>query len=190
MAKTAPRSDTGESGARPAAPSLFAARSRDGTPGDGADAEAEAEAAAGSEAEGAEGSEAEGSAGLTLAQLARAVGVDVEHVAELQRLGIVAPAAERSGADDDGDDGPRFDRDALLVARTAAALADHGLPARNLRMFKVAADREAGVYEQLLGPLIARGDAGRLRAELAEIVDLTESLRRRLLQRAMRPHLD
>ena len=184
-AKTAPRSGAGESGAQPAAPSLFAARPRGGTPGDGAGAEAEAEAAEDSETEGSEGA-----AGLTLARLARAVGVDVEHVAELQRLGIIAPAAERSGAGDDGDDGPLFDRDALLVARTAAALADHGIPARNLRMFKVAADREAGVYEQLLGPLIARGDAERLRAELAEIVELTESLRRRLLQRAMRPHLD
>ena len=83
-----------------------------------------------------------------------------------------------------------FDHDALLIARTAAALADHGIPARNLRMFKVAADREAGVYEQLLGALIARGDTDRLRTELAEIVDQTESLRRLLLARAMRPHLD
>ena len=184
VAKAAPRSDSGESGARPAAPSLFAARSRDGTAADDAEAEGEGEGEV--DGEGAERSE--GSEGLTLAQMARAVGVDAEHVAELQRLGIIAPAAERSGAD--GDDGPLFDRDALLVARTAAALADHGLPARNLRMFKVAADREAGVYEQLLGPLIARGDAERLRAELDEIVDLTESLRRLLLQRAMRLHLD
>ena len=130
----------------------------------------------------------DGSARLTLAQLAHAVGVDTEHIAELQRLGIITPAAERSGAGSDA--GPVFDQDALLVARTAAALADHGIPARNLRMFKVAADREAGIHEQLLGALIARRDTERLRAELTEIVDLTESLRRQLLQRAMRPRLD
>ena len=172
VAKTAPKRTPGESEAAAATPSLFAARSRDESAGDDVEA---VEAV-------------DGSVSLTLAQLARAVGVDAEHIAELQRLGIITPAAERSGADSDA--GPLFDHDALLVARTAAALADHGIPARNLRMFKVAADREAGIYEQLLGALIARGDTERLRAELAEIVDLTESLRRRLLQRAMRPHLD
>lgn len=173
VAKTVPRRAPGQSGAASATPSLFAARSRDRSAGYGVEAEAQAEA---------------GSAGLTMAQLARAVGVDAEHIAELRRLGIITPVRER--ADGDGDAGPVFDHDALLVARTAAALADHGIPARNLRMFKVAADREAGIYEQLLGALIARGDTERLRAEIAEIVDLTESLRRLLLQRAIRTHLD
>ena len=172
VAKTAPRHASGDSETASATPSLFAARTRDESVGDGVEQPAEA---------------VEGSVSLTLAQLARAVGVDAEHIAELHRLGIITPATERPGVE--GDDGPRFDHDALLIAGTAAALADHGIPARNLRMFKVAADREAGIYEQLLGALIARGDTDRLRAELAEIVDLTESLRRLLLQRAMRPHL-
>ena len=172
VAKAAPRRASDESEAAAATPSLFAGRSRDESAGDGVE----------------EAGTVDGSARLTLAQLAHAVGVDAEHIAELQRLGIITPAAERSGAGSDA--GPVFDQDALLVARTAAALADHGIPARNLRMFKVAADREAGIYEQLLGALIARGDTERLRAELTEIVDLTESLRRQLLQRAMRPRLD
>ncbi|MCE2512317.1 MAG: MerR family transcriptional regulator [Acidimicrobiia bacterium] len=173
VAKTAPRHASGESEGASATPSLFASRSRDESAGDGVEPGADS---------------VDGSVSLTLAQLARAVGIDVEHIAELQRLGIITPVTERSGVD--GDAGPVFDHDALLIARTAAALADHGIPARNLRMFKVAADREAGIYEQLLGALIARGDTDRLRAELTEIVDLTESLRRLLLQRAMRPHLD
>ena len=57
-------------------------------------------------------------------------------------------------------------------------------------MFKVAADREAGVYEQALGPLMARRDTARLHAELTRIVELTESLHRLLLRRLLRPHLD
>ena len=176
VAKTAPRHASGQSEAASATPSLFAARSRPESAGDRGDrGEAEAEAV-------------EGSVSLTLAGLAQAVGVDAEHVAELRRLGIITAVTERSSAD--GGTEPVFDHEALLVARTAAALADHGIPARNLRMFKVAADREAGIYEQLLGALIARGDTDRLRVELAEIVDLIESLRRMLLQRAMRPHLD
>ncbi len=161
VAKTAPKSE-----AVPATPSLFAARSP---------AESAADEAAAQEA---------GPDGMTTEQLARAVGVDAEHIVELGRLGIITPAKERA------DDGPVYDADALLVARTAAALADHGIPARNLRMFRVAADREAGIYEQLLGPLIARGNSERVRAELAEIVGLTESLRQLLVRQAMRPHLD
>ena len=179
VARAAPRAGAG-SEAIAATPSLFTARQRAGA-GDDADAVAAAEAAP------------DGSVSLTAAGLARAVGVDAEHIAELQRLGIIVPVAGRSDgeaeADDDGAD-PVFDHDALLTARTAAALADHGIPARNLRMFKVAADREAGIYEQLLGPLIARGETDRLRTELAEIVELTEQLRRLLLQRTLRTHLD
>ena len=179
MARAAPRAG---SEAIAATPSLFATRQRAGA-GDDADAAAAAETAP------------DGSVSLTAAGLARAVGIDAEHIAELQRLGIIVPVAERAEgdgeaeADDDGAD-PVFDHDALLTARTAAALADHGIPARNLRMFKVAADREAGIYEQLLGPLIARGETDRLRTELAEIVELTEQLRRLLLQRTLRTHLD
>lgn len=178
VARAAPRAGAG-SEAVAATPSLFTTRPRAGARDD-ADA---AETAP------------DGSGNLTTAGLARAVGIDAEHIAELQRLGIIVPAAEGSdgdgeaGADDDGAD-PVFGHDALLTARTAAALADHGIPARNLRMFKVAADREAGVYEQLLGPLIARGETDRLRTELAEIVELTEQLRRLLLQRTLQTHLD
>lgn len=180
-ARAAPRADAG-SEAVAATPSLFTPRSRTGT-GDDADEVAAAETAP------------DGSANLTAAGLARAVGIDAEHIAELHRLGIIVAVADRSDgdgeakADDDGAD-PVFDHDALLTARTAAALADHGIPARNLRMFKVAADREAGIYEQLLGPLIARGETDRLRTELAEIVELTEQLRRLLLLRTLRTHLD
>ncbi len=179
VARAAPRAGAG-SEAVAATPSLFTTRQR-AAAGDDADAAAAAETAP------------DGSVSLTAAGLARAVGVDAEHIAELERLGIIVPVAERSDggaeADDDGAD-PVFDHDALLTARTAAALADHGIPARNLRMFKVAADREAGIYEQLLGPLIARGETDRLRTELAEIVELTEQLRRLLLRRTLRTHLD
>ena len=170
-ARATPRGPAGGSEVAPATPSLFAARSS-GEPDDDPDS--------------GEDAPAEGPAGLTAAALARDVGVDLEHIAELQRLGIITAVSE--GSDPDADS--VFDQDALLIARTAAALADHGIPARNLRMFKVAADREAGVYEQLLGALIARGDQERLRAELTQIVELTDSLRRLLLQRALRPHLD
>ena len=157
----------------PGTPSLFASRHRD--EGEDADSEAAEEAATGS---------VEGSVSLTAAELAHAAGTDPDHIAELQRLGIIAPVRGRSGTE------ATFDHEALLIVRTAAALAEHGIPARNLRMFKLAADREADVYEQVLAALMARNDTLKLRAELTQIVELTESLRRLLLRRLLRPHLD
>jgi len=154
----------------PGTPSLFASR-RD---------EEDAEDS------GNSGDAAADSVSLTAEELAQAVGSDVDHIAELQRLGLIAPTSGSDGRDA----GAVFDQEALLAARTVAALAEHGIPARNLRMFRVAADREAGVYEQLLGPLIARNATARLRSELAEILELTESLHRLLLRRLLRPHLD
>ena len=156
----------------PGTPSLFTARHRD-----------EDEEAV-SDGEAAEGPAAAMS--LTASDLADAVGADLEHIGELQRLGLISPVSGSSGRDSD----PVFDHDALLVARTVGALAEHGIPARNLRMFKVAADREAGVYEQALGPLMARRDTERLRSELTRIVELAESLHRLLLRRLLRPNLD
>ncbi len=175
-ARAAPRGTVDGPEAASATPSLFTARPRDEDEGDGADpTDGEGETAA-----------VEGSVNLTAAELARAVGNDTEHIIELQRLGIIAPITAGS----DTGEGAVFDDDAVLAARAAAALAEHGIPARNLRMFKVAADREAGVYEQVLGSLIARGDTDRLRSELNQIVELTESLRRLLLRRMLRSHLD
>ncbi len=158
----------------PGTPSLFASRHDE----DGGEAGAE---------ETEESMESvEDSVSLTAEELARAAGRDLDDIYELRRLGLIAPA---SGSHGDAAEAV-FDQDALLVARTVAALAEHGIPARNLRMFKVAADREAGVYEQLLGALKARGATARLRAELTQIVELTESLHRLLLRRLLRPHLD
>ena len=160
----------------PGTPSLFASRHRD----EGEDADSEAA----EEAEEAATTSVEGSASLTAAELAHAAGTDPDHIAELQRLGIIAPVRGRSGTE------ATFDHEALLIVRTAAALAAHGIPARNLRMFKLAADREASVYEQVLAAPMARNDTLKLRAELTQIVELTESLRRLLLRRLLRPHLD
>ncbi len=158
----------------PGTPSLFASRQ------DEEDGEAESPEAEGS------GEPVTDSVSLTATELAHAVGSDLDHIYELQRLGLIAPISEPHGHDAEA----VFDQEALLAARTVAALAEHGIPARNLRMFKVAADREAGVYEQLLGPLMARGATARLRSELAQIMELTESLHRLLLRRLLRPHLD
>lgn len=52
-----------------------------------------------------------------------------------------------------------FDGDALVVARTAAELAAFGIEPRHLRAFRGAADREAGLVEQVVRPLRSQRDA-------------------------------
>ena len=50
--------------------------------------------------------------------------------------------------------------DALIVAQLAAGFMGHGVEARHLRMYKVAAEREAGVFEQLVMPLLKQRNPG------------------------------
>ena len=41
-----------------------------------------------------------------------------------------------------------------MIAQAAAPFYARGISARHLRMYKVAAEREAGVFEQLVMPLL------------------------------------
>lgn len=79
---------------------------------------------------------------LNRRELAGAAGLSAEQLTELERYGLVAP---RSG-------GSHYDGDALVVARTVAALGRYGLEPRHLRPFKTAADREVGLIEQVVSP--------------------------------------
>ena len=55
-----------------------------------------------------------------------------------------------------------------MVARTVARLADFGLESRHLQAFKSAADREIGLVEQVVTPMLRqKGPESRARAEEA-----------------------
>lgn len=59
-----------------------------------------------------------------------------------------------------------FDKDALMIARTVAEMARFGIEARHLRAYRAAADREVGLFEQVLAPLLhGRGPDAAARAE-------------------------
>ncbi|SNQ45559.1 conserved hypothetical protein [Frankia canadensis] len=85
---------------------------------------------------------------LSRRELLAAVGLGEEELADLERHGLVAPIAG----------GGYYDSDALLVARTVALLAGHGVQARHLRAARTVADREAGLIEAAVAPL--RGQRG------------------------------
>lgn len=81
-----------------------------------------------------------------------------------------------------------FEGDDLIVAQKAAAFLELGIEPRHLRMFKVAADREASVIETLVLPRVRQRDPETRRVALermAEMADLGQGLRAALLRRAL-----
>ena len=93
---------------------------------------------------------------LSRAELSAAAGLTEEQLDLLENYGLVAPQA---GAQ-------HYDADALMVARTVAEMSAHGLEPRHLRAFKTAADREVGLVEQVVTPLLRqRNPESRARAE-------------------------
>ncbi len=74
----------------------------------------------------------------------------------------------------------------MVVAKAAVDLRTRGLEPRHLRMFKVSADRESGVLQQLVGPLMKKGGDAQVRGrgELNELVRLGETIRRSILRRS------
>ena len=128
-----------------------------------------------------------GPSGLTLTreELCAASGLDDAGIEELIRFGLLQ--GRSVGAD------LFYDGDALVVARTAAGFVRHGIEARHLRMYKVAAEREAGFYEQVVMPLLKQRnpDARRQAADtLGELSQLGDQLRNALLRASLRGHTE
>jgi DNA-binding transcriptional MerR regulator len=85
-----------------------------------------------------------------------------------------------------------YDGDALVVAEVAAALATHGLAPRHLRAYRAGADREVGMFAQLLAPLRRSSTpAARARADEAvqELTMLSQQLHGALVRIGLRESL-
>jgi hypothetical protein len=79
----------------------------------------------------------------------------------------------------------RYDEDALKIAKAVGKLAGFGVHARHLRAVKAAAEREAGLVEQAVAPILKRrkpgaiGEADEVARELSELLlDLHAALLR------------
>lgn len=82
-----------------------------------------------------------------------------------------------------------YDGDALVVARTAGALAAFGIEPRHLRAFKTAADREVGLVEQVVTPIRRSredGAEGRAAQAVDEIAALSLRLHATLVRSGLR----
>jgi DNA-binding transcriptional MerR regulator len=123
----------------------------------------------------------ESSVSLTAEELAAASGLTVGDVADLERFGLIDHRTIGSTA--------VYEDDALIVARTAAIFLSHGVEPRHLRMYKVSADRESGVFEQVILPLMRqRNPEARRRAAdtLDELARLGENLHALMLRNALK----
>lgn len=118
---------------------------------------------------------------LTVEELVAATGLTEARVNELAKFGLIEPRT-LGGTD-------YYDADALAVARAAAGFLQFGVEARHLRPFKSAAEREAGLFEQIVLPLLkqrnpsARRQAGETLEQLGALGD---ELRAALVRQAVR----
>ena len=121
-----------------------------------------------------------GSVSMTLEELAATLGVVPDVVARLEHHGlVVAQFAGRTRV---------YDESALLVARLAVRLLSLGLDVRHLRMYLIAAQREAGVLEQLLAARVTSGDSASrelAQHDLEEVVEAGSRLHHVLLRRSL-----
>jgi DNA-binding transcriptional MerR regulator len=118
---------------------------------------------------------------LTVAELATASGLDIEGIEELENFGLIASRLV-AGV-------PCYDEEAVLVAKLAAGFAPYGIEARHLRIFKHAADRQTGLFAQVITPLLRqRNPEARARAieGLSELSELGEALMRCFAQATLR----
>ena len=119
---------------------------------------------------------------LTREELARAAGLDMDQLDQLEQYGLVAP---RPG-------GSFYDGDALVVAKTVAEMSRFGIESRHLRPFRSAADREIGLFEQVVAPLVRqRNPEARARAEetVKELAALSIRLHSTLVRAGLKPGL-
>jgi DNA-binding transcriptional MerR regulator len=123
-------------------------------------------------------------ASLTVEELCSASGLSPEELAGLESYGLVEAtivAGMRT-----------YDEDALTLANLAASFRNFGIEPRHLRLYRNAADREMGLIEQVVIPLLRqRNPESRQRAADAaeQLAALGQSMRATLLRAALRRHL-
>ncbi len=123
-------------------------------------------------------------AGVVLdgAELCSMSGIDAAQLEQLQSYGLIV-----------ADSNKRYDEDALEIARVAKRFLELGIDARHLRGWRVAADREAGLYEQIIQPLIRQRNPQSNEHALAQLTELDQfgaQLRSALMRTLLRQHFE
>ena len=122
---------------------------------------------------------------LTLQELAASCALEPGDLKDLERYGLIGSRTVGGTA--------YYDDDALAAAHVAAGFMKFGVEARHLRMYKTAAEREAGFFEQVVMPMLKQRnpEARRQASEtLAELARLGQQLRSAMLRNALRDYLE
>jgi DNA-binding transcriptional MerR regulator len=112
---------------------------------------------------------------LSRKELLKIAEISEDLLAQLEQFGLISPSTGTG----------HYDTDALVIATTAAELAEFGFEPRHLRAFKTSADREIGLVEQVVAPhKRGRDTAARARAEetVSEIAALSVRLHATLVK--------
>ncbi|SDJ23791.1 MerR family regulatory protein [Frankineae bacterium MT45] len=115
---------------------------------------------------------------LSREELINAAGLTSEQLRELEQFNLVTPKS-----------GGFYDEDALAIGQVVSQLARFGLEGRHLRAFRTAAEREVGLFSQVVGPMSRqRGAEAKARAEetVRELAALSVRLHATLVQIGLR----
>jgi DNA-binding transcriptional MerR regulator len=118
---------------------------------------------------------------LSRQELIDAAGIEPDQLTQIEGFGLVSAGA-----------GGHYDGDALVIVKTIVAMNRFGLEPRHLRSFRTTAEREIGLVEQVVSPLVrqrnpeARGRADEVARELAS---LSVRLHATLVRSGLRPQL-
>jgi len=149
-----------------------------GAPGGGGATGSAAVAQPGRAAVGGFGSAPPSDVQFTRDELCRAAGATVEQLLELESFGLVSARGS-------GERGAWYGGDDLVLLRLARELADYGLEARHLRMYKLFAEREAALFEQVVAPLVRQRNP-EARARARDTIDALAQLGGRMRDLALR----
>jgi DNA-binding transcriptional MerR regulator len=128
---------------------------------------------------------------LSRAELLSAAGLEPEQLDQLEEYGLLATRG-KGGPAGQGGGGGHYDGDALAIARTVAQMAQFGIEPRHLRPYRTAAEREVGLFEQVVTPLVRqRNPEARARAEevVRELAALSVRLHAALVKAGLRADL-
>jgi DNA-binding transcriptional MerR regulator len=120
---------------------------------------------------------------LTADELCAMAGLSRADLDELQSYGVVTTQTGRSEG--------LFDEDAVEIATAAQRLLVAGLEARHLRGWRVSADREAGLFEQLIQPLLRQRNPESRAQAVSRLDDFEQAggrLRSAMVRAALRRH--
>jgi DNA-binding transcriptional MerR regulator len=124
------------------------------------------------------------SVSMTIDELANATSLPAHRLSELERYGLLAGHVVGGTA--------YYDEDAVVVAKLAAGFLDYGVEARHLKMYKSAAEREVGLFEAVVLPMLKqRNPQARKQAlvALTEMSRLGQNLRAAMVRQALKDYL-